>query len=224
MTKVKTVLRLMLAIAPSRVKRVIGNRLLGWDIHESALIGVSLLNVDTLIMGPGSRIGHFSVLRDLKKLELSASSRIGQWNWITAAAPLVRSPSLGLADDRRGSLIVGKHSAITSRHYIDCSGGITIGAYTTVAGVKSTILTHQIDVAASKQTISPVSVGDYCFIGSDVKITPGTTIGNECVIAMGAVAAGNLIEPRTLYGGVPARPIKQVDGSYFQRQTGFVWF
>jgi acetyltransferase-like isoleucine patch superfamily enzyme len=66
-----------------------------------------------------------------------------------------------------------------------------------------------------------VEVGDYCFIGSDTRVTPGARIPDRCVIAMGAVVAGRLEEEDTLYGGVPARPIKKVEGAkYFDRDWG----
>jgi acetyltransferase-like isoleucine patch superfamily enzyme len=169
-------------------------------------------------MGSGSRIGHFTVARGMHRMVLGNNGRIGQWNWMSAAA---FSPAEGA--DLRGHLILGKDSSITSRHYLDCSGGITIGNFTTIGGVRSTFLTHQIDLIQSIQTSQHLSIGDYCFIGSDVRLVPGAKIGDRVVVAMGAVVVGSLDQSYTVYGGVPASPIKTMGhAGYFQRKSGFV--
>jgi acetyltransferase-like isoleucine patch superfamily enzyme len=208
----------LVALLPQPLKRHALRRLYGWKIDASARIGLSLFqDVRDVALGPGSSIGHFSVFRQLRSLELGPSAAIGQWNWITAAETLVDRAAGG------GHLRLGPHSVITSRHYVDCSGGVEVGAYTTVAGVRSTILTHEIDVTESRQVTAPVRIGAYCFVGSDVRITAGSVIPERCVVAMGAVVAGELQEPGMVYGGVPARALKQAGpGEYFRRALGRV--
>jgi acetyltransferase-like isoleucine patch superfamily enzyme len=126
-------------------------------------------------------------------------------------------------DGAGGRLVVDRRGAITSRHYIDCSGDVSVGAFTVVAGVRSTILTHQIDVVESRQTVAPVAIGDYCFIGSNCRITPGSAIPDRCVTAMGSVVVGELPQPGMLYAGVPARPVKELgDATFFNRPDAFV--
>jgi UDP-3-O-[3-hydroxymyristoyl] glucosamine N-acyltransferase len=196
------------------------NTLFGWQVDRSARIGLSLfVGVRRVRLGPRARIGHFTVFRDLNYLELGTDSTIGQWNWITAARELLAASG----GDGAGALVIGPHSAITSRHYLDCTGGVRVGAFTTIAGVRSTILTHQVDVYESRQVRLPVRIGEYCFVGSDVRIAAGSAIANGCAIAMGSVVAGALEEPGTLYGGVPARPIKELgEAAYLGRRTGRV--
>jgi acetyltransferase-like isoleucine patch superfamily enzyme len=211
---------LLIWLLPQPLKRVALRRLFGWTIHPSARVGLSLFdNVRGVRLGAGAHIGHFNVFRDLERVELGEKAFIGQWNWITAADVLVRQPH----EDARGFLSLGEHAAITSRHYVDCTGGVDVGAYATVAGVRSTILTHQIDVASSSQQTAGTRIGAYCFVGSDVRIVPGVSIADRCLVAMGAVVAGDLAEPGVLYGGVPAKALKHVDeGEYFRRTTGYV--
>ncbi len=54
-------------------------------------------------------------------------------------------------------------SGITSRHHIDCSGGVEIGGFTTLAGVPFVIFTYCINPAANcLKLVLPVKIGDYC--------------------------------------------------------------
>jgi len=216
-------LLLLVALAPMPwgLKRRALPRLLGAKIDRSARIGVSIVDSDGLEMGPGSRIGHLTVLRGLRHTRIGAGATVGNLNWITAS-PMFRSQAT--AKSEHACFTLGRESAVTARHYIDCSGGVTIGEYSTVAGVRSTILSHQIDLVEGVQSTKSTRVGDYCFVSSNVCVTPGAIIPDRSVVAMGAVVVGDLAPAGALFGGVPARVIRShVDaGSYFQRTHGFV--
>ena len=58
--------------------------------------------------------------------------------------------------------------------------------------------------------IRPVRIGAGAWIGAGAIVLPGTEVGEGCVIAAGAVASGTL-DPHTLYGGVPAKPIRELE-------------
>ena len=201
---------------PWVLRRLVLRHVLGWTIEPGASIGLSLVASRAVHLGRESRIGHFNVIRDLNELHLGNHALVGQWNWITAAPSLA-----GLSG---GYLRVGEEAAITSRHYIDCSGGVTIGHHSTIAGVRSVIMSHQIDVAVNVQSTAPVIIGDFVLASSNVKIAPGTTIPSECVLAMGTVAIGTLPEEGVLYAGVPARVKRRGinAGAYFRRREGVV--
>lgn len=222
MGRIRSGMLLVVGLLPCGwLKRTALRRLFGWEVDESAWIGISIFtNVRHARIGPGARIGHFNVFRNLLYLELGEEAAIGRWNCITAAKEFLEVRQT----EGCGRLVVGHHAAITLRHYVDCPGGIEVGAFTTIAGVRSTILTHQIDIRSNYSIILPVKIGDYCYVGSDVRIVPGSSIPDRCVIAMGSVVAGKLAESNTLYGGVPARPLKSVDeGAYFSRKERRAW-
>lgn len=63
--------------------------------------------------------------------------------------------------------------------------------------------------------IAPILVGNNVFIGMNSVLLPGVTIGDNVVIAAGAVVAGT-IPPNTVVGGVPAKSICPLD-TYRQR-------
>ena len=52
-----------------------------------------------------------------------------------------------------------------------------------------------------------VTVGKNVWVGANCVLLPGTTIGDDAVIAAGSVVRG-AIPARELWGGVPARKIR----------------
>ena len=58
-------------------------------------------------------------------------------------------------------------------------------------------------------TAKPVTIGSNVWIGANCTILPGVTIGNDAVIAAGAVVNRD-VPPRAVVGGVPARVLKTV--------------
>ena len=56
----------------------------------------------------------------------------------------------------------------------------------------------------------PVTIGNDVWIGGNCTILPGVTIGNNVVIAAGAVVTRD-VPDHTLVGGNPARPIKALE-------------
>jgi UDP-3-O-[3-hydroxymyristoyl] glucosamine N-acyltransferase len=204
---------------PSGWKVFLFRRLLGWQIARSARIGFSYVAALDVVMAERTRIGHLSVFRDIR-LRMQNDSLIGNWNWVSAARAFRDLPP---QHSSPATLSLGPHSAITSRHYIDASGGITIGAFTTIAGVRSTILSHQIDLDRGVQSIRPVRIGNYCFLSSNICIVPGAEVDDQVVVAMGAVIVGHLEGGRS-YGGVPAKTIRTNarSGEYFRRRRGVV--
>lgn len=207
----------------SRFKRVLLERLGDWTIHPTARLGsIIAFNIHGVTIGPGAYLRSFSVYRNLDSLVVGKNAVIGHWNWIIAGDLLRRVPPTG-ATEPRASLILGEHGGITSRHYLDCSGGVNIGAFSILAGVRSTVLTHQVDLGASRQQISSVTIGSYCFIGSNVCIVPGVQIVERCAVGMGAVVVSSLEASGMLYGGVPARALKSIENAeFFLRDSGFV--
>lgn len=56
----------------------------------------------------------------------------------------------------------------------------------------------------------PVTIGNDVWIGGKASIMPGVTIGNNVVIAAGAVVTKD-VSDNSLVGGVPAKIIKKLD-------------
>lgn len=71
------------------------------------------------------------------------------------------------------------------------------------------------DKVPDLEITAPIEVKDNVYIGARSIIMPGVTIGNNCIIAAGAVVNKD-VPDNCVYGGVPAKFIKSVD-SYFEK-------
>jgi maltose O-acetyltransferase len=96
----------------------------------------------------------------------------------------------------------------------DAPGQITIRRNAAI-GPRVSFLTasHHLGSSESRAGTSytqPIEVGIGCWIGADVTILPGVTIGGGCVVAAGAVVTDDC-EPDTLYAGVPARAVRRLE-------------
>jgi acetyltransferase-like isoleucine patch superfamily enzyme len=199
--------------------------LCGFVIHKSARISAFALVLPTrLEMGPGSSIGPFTVCKGLELLTLEERALIGAFNWITAFPLGTKSRHFELDTGRKPRLIVERHGAITSRHIIDCTDEVTIGAFSTLAGFRSQILTHSIDLKESRQSCKPVRIGHYCFVGTGCVLLGGSSLPDRSVLGAHSMLAGHPETPGCIYGGVPAKLIKPIEpgDKYFTREAGYV--
>lgn len=216
-------LKVLICFLPWKLRRIVLTRCFGYKIAKSAHIGLSFIYPKYLEMHEGSCIGHLNVAVHLEELILGQNSTIGRQNWITGF-PKENKKHFVKNVSRRASLIVGKESAITKQHHLDCTDFISIGDYTTIAGYRSTFLTHAIDVYENIQSCHPIVIGDYCFVSTDVRILGGSKLPNRSILGAGAVLNKQFEEEYALYAGVPAEKKKTIANTarYFFREKGFV--
>lgn len=216
------ILQLLIAFIPWPARRFLLVRIFGANIADSAKIGISLIDCNRLIMNENSKIGHFNFVRGLHTLELGTNSSIGSLNWITGGSS--DGVHFSSQTERFRALILGSSSAITNRHFFDCTDAIRIGSFSTVAGWGSQFVTHSIDIEKSLQVCAPILIGDYCFVGSRCILLKSSCVSNFCVLAAGSVVSKLEQKTYALYGGVPARYIKSLPetAAYFHRKNGRV--
>jgi acetyltransferase-like isoleucine patch superfamily enzyme len=197
---------LFLIPLPSRLK-ILLLRLAGHDIHFTAYIGISFLDVRKFRLGANTYIGHGNIFSRLYSLKMSEGARINRWNRITSPTGI------------NGEMVLGERASIALRHYFDVCDRITIGNDTIIAGHRSTFFTHSkgIDIVDYSK---PIMIGDWCYVGSNCCFVPGATVGSHCFVGMGAVVVGDLGSlDYALLGGNPARKIKDIskDAAYFRQ-------
>ncbi len=104
-------------------------------------------------------------------------------------------------------LVVGSYCTLGNDGFYDARDGITIGSCVNVAAeVRIFTREHDVQSPTFAEIGDPVQIDDYAYIGTRVTILPGVHIGEGAVVASGAVVAA-AVEPYTIVGGVPARPI-----------------
>jgi len=214
-----------IVLLPWSIRRLVLQIIYGYAIHKKAYISrFALVLPSKLELGPYSSIRAFTVCKGLELLVLKECASIGPFNWITAFPLRTKSKHFELDIERKPQLIVERHAAITSRHIIDCTNEVVIGAFSTIAGFRSQILTHSIVISESRQRSKPIYVGKYCFVGTCCVLLGGSTLPNYSVLGAQSLLASRYEAVGYLYGGVPAKPIKPVDrnAKYFSRQIGYV--
>ena len=108
---------------------------------------------------------------------------------------------------------MGKNVFINAGCKFQDQGGIFIDDDALVGhGVVIATLDHDMDPEKRHALHpAPVHIGKKVWIGANATITSGVTIGDNAVVAAGAVVTKD-VPNDTIVGGVPAKPIKKIDG------------
>ena len=90
-------------------------------------------------------------------------------------------------------------------------GGITIGDGVFIAPDVKILTEGHPEEPSRRRTLltKPVVIGDRVWIGAGATILPGVTIGENAIVAAGAVVSRD-VEPDTIVGGVPARVLRKI--------------
>lgn len=214
----KIIFHIFIMLLPWKIRRFLLELFFDYQIHPTARIGKSIILADRLRMDSGASIGHFVFCKNIDNLCLKEFSCVCSFNYITGFNSKKYS-HFGHVIDRCCELVLESNTSVTSRHFFDCNGGIYIGEYTTVAGLRTTFLTHSIDVYKNRQNAESITIGKYCFIGTGCILLPGSSLPDYSILGAGAVLTSKENESG-LYGGNPARYIKKIDipnTQYFQR-------
>lgn len=109
---------------------------------------------------------------------------------------------------RPSNIFIKDNSIIGNDAFLDGRGGLYIGSNVNIAGnFQVYTMEHDITSPTFESIAEPVYIDDYVYIGTRVMVMPGVHIHEGAVIASGAVVTKD-IPPWTMYGGVPARYIK----------------
>jgi putative colanic acid biosynthesis acetyltransferase WcaF len=104
-------------------------------------------------------------------------------------------------------LTIGEYSWIGERAWLDCTSPLRIGKHVVISqGVFLCCGTHDWEDPGMGSVVAPILVEDGAWIASFARVAGNVTIGQEAMIALGAVVFGDC-EPRGTYRGNPAQRV-----------------
>ncbi len=215
----------MIGVLPGVIKRPLYRFLFGYRIGRSVGIGIALLDAQKVDLADGTRIGHFNMILRVGQFQTGRHASIGMGNIIRggervtlgAYSTVLRLNVLNAIPDHDctteplSRLDLGDGAIIVSGHRLDFTDQISIGRNVIVGGRNSSLWTH------NRQETAPIKIGDFCYLGSEVRVAPGVSLPRECILALGSVLAGSVDAPRSLVAGVPARVIRPLDDEDLKR-------
>lgn len=109
------------------------------------------------------------------------------------------------------SIFVGENVFINCCCHFQDQGGIYIGNHVLIGShvVLATINHGQNPAERADNFPKPIHIGNQVWIGAHATILPGITIGDNAIVAAGAVITHD-VPPNAVVGGVPAEIIKYI--------------
>ena len=216
--KLKLFFLILLAFLPSFLKRFCYRLFFGYKIGKGVRIGFSIIDAKDCTIEDNVSIGHLNALISIKKLSIGEKTRIGHLNIIRGGdevslgkySEILRLNEINSIPEPLVSnpidpvFILGAGSIITTSHKIDFTDRVEIGKRVILGGRNSSLWTH------NRQQTEPITIGDYSYIGSEIRIAPGGTVPAKCIVGIGSVIVGKISGENQLIAGVPAKPLKQL--------------
>lgn len=114
-----------------------------------------------------------------------------------------------------GSFKMGDHSHVAPfGYFLIADNSVVIGDHVAIGPFcvfvcHSNAIEGQSALYSENYLDADIQIGNNVFIGSHCTILPGSTIGDNVVVAANAVVKGNL-EANSVYAGSPAKMIKRL--------------
>ena len=218
------------AVLPSFLKRPIYRLFFGYEIGKRVRIGLSIIDAGECRIDDDVQIGHFNVVTRVHKLVIKDHVRIGHLNIIRGGdsvslgryCEIMRMNEINSIPDPEvvnpinPVFLLGDGSIVTTGHKIDFTDRVEIGRRVILGGRNSSLWTH------NRQRTLPITIGSLVYIGSEIRMAPGSGIPPRSIVGIGSVITAQLTEEGKLIAGVPAKTIKELsseDQFLIERKT-----
>lgn len=205
-----------LAVLPGFLKRPCYRLFFGYKIGRRVRLGLSVIDAGECVIGDDVRVGHLNLFVGVGRLVLGEHVRVGHLNVVRGGwevrlgrwAEIIRLNEINSIPDPEvvnpiePVFSMGDGSVVTTGHKIDFTDRVEIGRRSILGGRNSSLWTH------NRQRTRPVRVGDFAYIGSEIRVAPGGVIPSRCIVGIGSVVTGRLEGEHVLIAGVPARVVK----------------
>jgi len=219
-----------IALLPSFLKRPCYRLFFGYRIGRHVRVGLSIIDAARCQIENDSRIGHLNIFIGVKELVMGDHVKIGHLNIVRGGdlvhlgryTELIRLneinsiPEPDVVNPVEPRFTLGDGSIITAGHKIDFTDRVEIGKRTIIGGRNSSLWTH------NRQRTLPIRIGDFAYVGSEIRMAPGSSLPSRCVVGIGSVITKKVEAEGWLIAGVPAEPIKELsveDQFLIERKT-----
>ena len=215
---------LLLAFLPSFLKCPLYRLFFNYKIGKGVKIGFSIVDAKECTIDDHVSIGHLNALIGIRQLSIGDHSRIGHLNIIRGGdevrigryTEIIRLNEINSIPDpiiitvAEPVFILGDGSIITTSHKIDFTDRVEFGRRVILGGRNSSLWTH------NRQSTKPIIIGDYSYIGSEIRIAPGGAIPPKCIVGIGSVITKKFDSEYQLIAGVPAKIVRELgeDGKF----------
>ncbi len=218
------------AVLPSFLKRPFYRWFFGYKIGKRVRIGVSIIDAGECSIADDVQIGHFNIITRVQTLVIKDHVRIGHLNIIRGGAEVslgryceimrlneINSiPEPEVVNEIDPVFLLGDGSIVTTGHKIDFTDRVEIGRRVILGGRNSSLWTH------NRQRTMPITIGSLVYIGSEIRMAPGSAVPARSIVGMGSVITAALAEEGKLIVGVPAKTVKELsseDQFLIERKT-----
>ena len=218
------------AVLPSFLKRPFYRWFFGYKIGKRVRIGVSIIDAGECSIDDDVQIGHFNVVTRVQKLVIKDHVRIGHLNIIRGGAEVslgryceimrlneINSiPEPEVVNEIDPVFLLGDGSIVTTGHKIDFTDRVEIGRRVILGGRNSSLWTH------NRQRTMPITIGPLVYLGSEIRMAPGSAVPARSIVGIGSVITAALAEEGKLIAGVPAKTVKELsseDQFLIERKT-----
>ena len=198
---------LVLAVVlPLPLKLLLYRTLLKWKIGRNVRIGFSYLEAAEAEIGDEVRIGHFNVVRGVRRLRIGRGTYIANFNEIFGDG--------GYYEKFVSCLEIGAGVSLMSHHFIDLGGTVIIGDRTTIGGRDTHFWSHTRTLSGGAAQLEPttVEIGTDVYVGARATLV-GCSIPDGAVVGAGSVVTKSFAPEaqRLLIAGNPATIRKRYD-------------
>src|SRR5688572_33446459 len=196
----RLVVMALFALLPSFLKRPFYRWFFGYRIGKRVRIGLSIIDAGECDIADDVSIGHLNVVTRVQKLIVKDHVRIGHLNIIRGGdlvslgrySEIIRLneinsiPDPEVVNPNDPTLILGDGSIVTTGHKIDFTDRIEIGRRVILGGRNSSLWTH------NRQRTLPITIGAKVYIGSEIRMAPGSAIPARSIVGIGSVITAAL--------------------------------
>jgi acetyltransferase-like isoleucine patch superfamily enzyme len=219
-----------IALLPSFLKRPLYRVFFRYKIGKRVRIGLSIIDAGECTIDDDVSIGHFNFVTRVQKLTIKDHVRIGHLNIIRGGdevslgryCEIMRMNEINSIPDPEvvnpidPVFLLGDGSVVTAGHKIDFTDRVEIGRRVILGGRNSSLWTH------NRQRTMPITIGSLVYIGSEIRMAPGSAIPARSIVGIGSVITAVLAEEGKLIAGVPAKTVKELsseDQFLIERKT-----